>query len=456
MAEQSDLHVDPDDRAVPGRAPKQGLLKRLLGRFGRRKKPAAVGMDGPGEMPGEMYEAMQDSAEPDADLIQTITGMDDDAPTPPRRKGFKHKIAGLFRIIGLILWPPFLRGDFSTVNRRLLLAAWTAVLLILASVGGWLVTTGENLTSLPGSEVVIGVARLALPPEAKLATDQKLDKAAPPPVVGRLPSGLLVAPDPTLSEATPRGLVPKIGADGRQPWNAYARPFDEPPTRPRLAIVLQDMGLNAQLTALAAERLPPAITFAFNPYAPDLAVQIERARSAGHEVLLGMPMEPFDYPTSDPGPYTLLTSLSDQENVRRLDWLLARASGYIGFTNLMGGKYTSSPEHMRGIALKLKERGLMFVDTRVAPRSVAAKIMRDAGGVYAFVNRQIDAQPGAQTIDARLDELERTARAGGIAIGSAMPYPVTLDRLLAWADRLEAKGIALAPVSAIANRQTPE
>lgn len=435
---------------MPGPAAKQGLLKRLFGRFGRRKAHA-VEMDGPGEM-----HVLQDDDGQDADLIQTITRADDDTPPPPRRKGFKHKLAAVFRIIGLILWPPFLRGDFGTVNRRLLLTAWTAVLLTLAGVGGWLVTTGESLTSLPGSEVIIGVARLTLPPEARLAPDQKADKAAPPPAVGRLPSGLLIAPDPTLSEATPRGLVPKIGADGRQPWSAYARPFDEPPTRPRLAIVLQDMGLNAQLTALAAERLPPAITFAFNPYAPDLAVQIERARSAGHEVLLGMPMEPFDYPTSDPGPYTLLTSLSDQENVRRLDWVLTRASGYIGFTNLMGGKYTSSPEHMRSIALKLKERGLMFVDTRVAPRSVAARVMREAGGVYAFVNRQIDAQPNAQTIDARLDELERTARAGGVAVGSALPYPVTLDRLLNWAGKLDAKGIALAPVSAIANRQTPE
>lgn len=435
---------------MPGSAARQGLLKRLLGRFGRRKAHA-VEMDGPGEM-----HVLQDADGQDADLIQTITRADDDTPPPPRRKGFKHKLAAVFRIIGLILWPPFLRGDFSTVNRRLLLTAWTAVLLTLAGVGGWLVTTGESLTSLPGSEVIIGVARLTLPPEARLAPDQKADKAAPPPAVGRLPSGLLIAPDPTLSEATPRGLVPKIGTDGRQPWSAYARPFDEPPTRPRLAIVLQDMGLNAQLTALAAERLPPAITFAFNPYAPDLAVQIERARSAGHEVLLGMPMEPFDYPTSDPGPYTLLTSLSDQENVRRLDWVLTRASGYIGFTNLMGGKYTSSPEHMRDIAVKLKERGLMFVDTRVAPRSVAARVMREAGGVYAFVNRQIDAQPNAQTIDARLDELERTARAGGVAVGSAQPYPVTLDRLLNWAGKLDAKGIALAPVSAIANRQTPE
>lgn len=442
MAEQTGLHVDPENRALPeGGARRRGLLARLLG----RGKPATS------SDPARMLDQ-------DADLIHSISGgPDDPAPGgPPRREGFKHKLARLFRIIGLIVWPPFLRGDFSTLNRRLLLAAWTLVLLILAGTGGWLVTTSQSLTALPGSEVIISVARLALPPEARLTSEQKADRGAAPETIGRLPSGLLMAPDPALSEVSPRGLVPKIGADGRQPWSAYARPFDEPPTRPRLAIVLHDMGLNSQLTALAAERLHPAISFAFNPYAPDLAAQVERARQAGHEVLLGLPMEPFDYPSSDPGPYTLLTSLNEQENHRRLDWALARAAGYIGFTNLMGGKYTSSPEHMRSIATVLKARGLMFLDARTAPRSVAARVIREAGGVYAFANRQIDAQPTAQLVDARLEELERSARVNGVAIGSAFPYPVTLDRLLAWTATLDAKGIALAPVSAIANRQTPE
>lgn len=446
------LHVDPDDRPAAA-DPKPGLLKRLFG--GRRKKAAQDHTLG--EIHGGDGHVL-DEHHADADLIQSINGDENIPPPaePPRKRGFKHKITTFFRILGLILWPPFLRGDLRTVNRRLLMAAWTIVLLVLAGAGGWLVTTGEKLAFLPGSEVVIGVGRLALPPEARLAPDQKSAAAAPPPAVGRLPSGLLIAPDPLLTETTPRGLIPKIGSDGRQPWNAYARPFDEPATRPRLAIVLHEMGLNMQLTQLAAERLPPAITFAFNPYAPDLAKQVEMARTLGHEVLLGLPMEPFDYPASDPGPYTLLTSLSEQENARRFEWVLSRVPGYIGFSNLMGGKYTSSPEHMRIIAGKLKERGLMFVDARTAPRSVAARVVREGGGVYAFVNRQVDAQPTGQTIDARLEELERTARSNGVAIGSAVPYPVSLDRLLAWTRGLEAKGIALAPVSAIANRQTPE
>ncbi len=442
-------------------AGKPGLLKRLFGR-GKAKRQAAMAAEAGDDAGDDAGDLLQDASDPtrideDADLVRSINGGEDEIAAtpaaPPRREGFKHKLT---RYLGYVFWPPFLRGDLRTVNRRLLLAAWTGVLLMLAGAGGWLVTTGQSLTALPGSEVVIGVTRLTLPPEARLAPEQKQSRAAAPAEVGRLPSGLLIAPDPALAERVPRGLVPKIGADGRQPWSAYARPYDAPADRPRIAIVLHNLGLNPQLSLLAAERLAPEISFAFNPYAQGLDKQIERTRSVGHEVLLNLPMEPFDYPSSDPGPYTLLTSLNEDENVRRLDWALARAPGYIGFTNLMGGKYTSSPEHMKLIAGTLKARGLMFVDARTAPKSVAARIVREAGGVYAFSNRQIDQLPTAELIDARLEELERTARVSGVAVGSAQPYPVTLDRLLAWTGTLPGKGIALVPVSAVANRQNPE
>ena len=95
------LHADPDDR--PAAESKPGLLKRLFG--GRRRKPAAGEMNG-----GD--EHILDQPHDDADLLQTINGDDEPPPPePPRRRGFKHKISTFFRIIGLILWPPFLRGD---------------------------------------------------------------------------------------------------------------------------------------------------------------------------------------------------------------------------------------------------------------------------------------------------------------------------------------------------------
>lgn len=462
----SSLQADPEDRIAAPAGGRAGLMGRLLGplaRLRKRKQPAAeAAAMAEADMTAADDAAMSDGAEMQEgaemqDGAETDAAMMDDAP--PQRLGFKHKLLGVLYLLGLVLWPPFLRGNLSTLSRRLLAPAWLLLLLGLVGGAGYIAVTGQSLPILPGSEVVIGVAKLALPPEAKLEGDQKraeqAQKAAPE-GVGRYPSGLLIAPDPALVESSGIGQMPKIGADGRQPWRAYARPYDEPADRPRMSIVLANLGLNESLTARAAELLPPAITFAFNPYAPNLRAQIENARMLGHEVLLQLPMEPFDYPASDPGPNTLLTTLTEQENARRLDWALGRVPGYVGFTNLMGAKFTSSPEHMRFLAQQLKQRGLMFVDARTAPRSVGARVMKEAGGVYAIGNRWIDQQPSGPVIESRLDELERLARGGGVAVGFAQPYPITLDRLVNWSKNLAGKSFALAPVSALVNRQTPE
>ena len=44
------------------------------------------------------------------------------------------------------------------------------------------------------------------------------------------------------------------------------------------------------------------MTLAFSPYADDLPRSVAKARAAGHEILLQVPLEPYGYPDVDPGP----------------------------------------------------------------------------------------------------------------------------------------------------------
>ena len=52
-------------------------------------------------------------------------------------------------------------------------------------------------------------------------------------------------------------------------------------------------------------------------------------------------MEPFDYPDNDPGPQTLLTSLTPDQNIDRLHWLMSRFQGYVGIVSYMGARFTA-------------------------------------------------------------------------------------------------------------------
>jgi len=260
----------------------------------------------------------------------------------------------------------------------------------------------------------------------------------------------VIVPDPELTVASPSGPLPVIGPDGREPWRIYARYHEDTGDRPRIAIVLGRLGYSQSATHASIQQLPGAITLGFAPYAPRLADWISQARAAGHEVLLQIPMEPYNYPANDPGPYTLLTSLSTEDNIGRLEWLLGRGSGYVGITNFMGSRFTSSRDHVKPILGELKERGLLFLDAKVSRDSVAQELATELGVPNTASSRFLDLEASRVAIDARLFELERIAKSAGSAVGMGLPYPVTIERLAVWAETLEAKGLALVPVSALA------
>ncbi|PKQ03733.1 MAG: hypothetical protein CVT72_14150, partial [Alphaproteobacteria bacterium HGW-Alphaproteobacteria-11] len=212
------------------------------------------------------------------------------------------------------------------------------------------------------------------------APDEKSEIRALPPV-----------PDPALVEKTPQGLLPQIAADGRTPREVYARPV--PPGTPvmrRIALVVSGMGISESATAHAIETLPPEVTLSFAPYGPGLQDWIAKARAAGHEVLLELPMEPFGYPQNDPGPYTLLTSLSAEENLSRLEWLMGRFTGYAGVMNYQGARFTTSASTVETVMAALQKRGLLYVDNGASARSLAPQLARDAGMPAVQATRIVD------------------------------------------------------------------
>ncbi|NJO38217.1 MAG: divergent polysaccharide deacetylase family protein [Rhizobiales bacterium] len=250
-------------------------------------------------------------------------------------------------------------------------------------------------------------------------------------------------PDLALVDASPFGPLPRIAEDGRRALETYARPADRRGDRPRIAVLVTGLGLQADATN-AAFHLPGAISLLFSPYGDDLPAAFERARLAGHEVLLELPMEPADYPANDPGPHTLRASDTVDANIERLSWVLARAPGYFAVAG-KGGAFATSPEAMPVMqALAKKGIGMIEIDG-----DHLAGPSGTVGLPYLSAPDWIDGTPSAGAIDQALNELEARARREGRAIGVAEAYPVTLKHLATWATTLEERGMALVPASAI-------
>ena len=258
--------------------------------------------------------------------------------------------------------------------------------------------------------------------------------------------GLAAAPIAGLFTQAPVGMLPVIGPDGRTPAQAYARPSAAAAGKPRVALIIGGLGLNATTTREAINGLPPDVTLSFVPYADNLQSWIDQARAAGHEVLLEAPMEPRNFPDNDPGPYTLMAGAQPQETTRRLEWLLSRATGYFGVTNYLGSKFVASPAAMGVFEGDLRQRGLAFIDDGSASHV--------GGGIpRASADRIVDEQLDGAAIEAQLTALETQATRSGQALGSGFAYPITLEEAARWTQGLSARGFQLAPASALLVRR---
>jgi polysaccharide deacetylase 2 family uncharacterized protein YibQ len=262
---------------------------------------------------------------------------------------------------------------------------------------------------------------------------------------------------PDLLEDTDKGAIPRKSATGDTPFTAYARPALTPATaggRALVAVVVTGLGLNETSTAAAIDALPEAVTLAFAPYGPTLARSAAAARAGGHEILLQLPLEPFDYPESDPGPDTLLTGQPPRDNLKKLFAVMARLGGYIGLMNHMGARFTASASDFAPVMEELGARGLGYLDDGSSNRSVAPQLAAANAVAFARADMVLDQTPARAAIMDALAALIERAEADGAAIGVISALPVSVETLADWAETLDSDKVVLVPVSALMKAAT--
>ncbi|MCD7061450.1 divergent polysaccharide deacetylase family protein [Pelagibacterium xiamenense] len=262
---------------------------------------------------------------------------------------------------------------------------------------------------------------------------------------------------PGLVESTQLGLLPRIGADGLTPFEAYARPSLSPNAaggRALIGVVMTGLGLNETSTRDAIEMLPGTVTLAFAPYGQALVDLTAQARAAGHELMLEVPLEPFDYPQNDPGPHTLLVEHPPRENLEKLYWLLSRMGGYTGLINHMGARFTASAADFGPVMEEIGIRGLGYLDNGTSARSVAPQLAAQNDVPFARVDMVLDENPSRTAILQQLDMLEAQASERGWAIATISALPVSIRTLSQWAESLDEERMLIVPVSALAT--TPD
>lgn len=314
---------------------------------------------------------------------------------------------------------------------RALALAWV---IVLGAVAGLVVYAGLVGDPPPAPMIASAPIRLDLPPRP----------AAEGPRAARAP---LESPAPPAPAAASRG------GDAAAAWVRFGRRFDANDPRPRLAIIVVGLGLNATVTEAAIRRLPGEVTLAFSPYADDLERWVALARSIGHEILMQVPMESANLSIADPGPQALSTSLTPAQNLERLDWTLRRASGFVGVMPHLGERFVESEPALRPMLEAFKSRGLLLLDPRSTQRSRMAQIAGEMGLPRVSADGAVDETLSREAIEARLGDLVAQARRNGVAVATVAPTLNAVDRVTQWLPTAESRGVVIAPISAALARQ---
>jgi polysaccharide deacetylase 2 family uncharacterized protein YibQ len=256
-------------------------------------------------------------------------------------------------------------------------------------------------------------------------------------------------PDKALIEASDTGPLPMRGADGRRPFDVYARPWSGA-RGARVAIVIGGLAVSQTGTQAAIAKLPAEVTLAFAPQGNSIGRWMQAARQSGHEIVMQVPLEPFDYPNVNPGRNTLTVAASPDENLKSLHWALSRTTNYTGVMNYMGARFSADATAMEPFMAELGKRGLAYIDDGSSSRSVAPDLALKDGVPFVAGDTAIDAVQDRGEILKKLDSLEATARAKGTAVGIGSAFDLTVDTVTSWIAEAKKRGIEIVPISAVA------
>lgn len=219
----------------------------------------------------------------------------------------------------------------------------------------------------------------------------------------------------------------------------------------RVAVVLDDAGMRLEELEEAL-RVGRPVALAILPGLPHSQELARKAREAGLEVLLHLPMEPED-PTlaRQIGAFGVRVDMSDQEIERTVRAALRAVPGAVGVNNHMGSKATADPRVLKVVLRVAAEEGLFFLDSRTTGKSSVEAVAKRLGVRWVARSVFLDHDPDPEAVRDQVRRLVQVALQEGfaVAIGHAN-RPRTAAVLAEMVGEMERAGVKLVPVSQLA------
>ncbi len=221
----------------------------------------------------------------------------------------------------------------------------------------------------------------------------------------------------------------------------------DPESDHQIAIIIDDVGGHSveQTTPLTDLNLP--ITFAVIPFLAHSTTMATYLHQNHYEVILHMPMEPGNYPASNPGEGAILSHMNSAEIEAALAKAFQNVPFVSGMNNHMGSKITANRALMREILQELKSRDLFFVDSRTHKSTVAYEMAQEMGLSSAERHVFLDTEESYTYTMGQIEIARQKADELGRVIAIGHPYPTTIRALVESMPKLDRDGYRFVFVS---------
>jgi polysaccharide deacetylase 2 family uncharacterized protein YibQ len=241
-------------------------------------------------------------------------------------------------------------------------------------------------------------------------------------------------------------LLPIVSKDGARPFDVYQNDFLPDPKKTQLTVIVSELGLNQALFDQVVAGFPPSVSCAFFANRTLSQEQNNKAREGGRETLLMLPLEPMDYPRSDPGMNTLLTNMPGPENKKRFESNLSQFTGYMAVMPYGGDRFCRVKQDFQPILREVQRRGIGYFEPRVVRSMTMA--WKPEKFIYAKGGYDIVRGASADQVKDQLASVEKDLAEKKSVILTVQADKVTLEMVQKWLPTVMKDDVVLAPLSA--------
>ncbi|MEA3331390.1 MAG: divergent polysaccharide deacetylase family protein [Campylobacterota bacterium] len=221
---------------------------------------------------------------------------------------------------------------------------------------------------------------------------------------------------------TQRGASHEYNGDAlTNPPKRVSRDLKRLSTKPKLAIIIDDVSVRSHVEAIKAIGIPLTMSFL-----PPSKSRPNSAKLASKEsfYMVHLPMEAMNFNKEEP--FTLYANDSQRtisNRIRELKKLFPRVK-YIN--NHTGSKFTSSEVAMNRLILALNDQRINFIDSRTTAETKAPKVMKNYGLNYVARDVFLDHRMDKPYIKSQIKKAIKIAKLHGSAIAIGHPHANTI------------------------------